>query len=565
MPWIRRLSSPIALVALLSTGVWARAAADPPGRIGRMSYLGGAVSFRADSNDDWAAATLNYPVTTGDELWSDSGARAEVHVGSSVVRLAPETQTDFVEVSDRATRIRLVRGSLYLRVRQLERGDGYEVDTPNGTVSLLDPGHYRIDVLPSGERSTVTVRDGDAEVTAGSGTRVPVRPGESVTITGGSSPGSEVVTVTLDDWERWCQARDRQEDASLSLRYVSPGFVGFEALDGYGTWEADATLGAIWVPTVSAGWAPYRSGYWSWVDPWGWTWIDDAPWGFAPFHYGRWTFRRSRWAWVPGEIVPAPVYAPALVAFAGGSGFDLSLSFGAGGGVAWFPLAPGEVFVPAYRVSRTYVRDVNSTSVKITNVDVTRIDVTRVRYANRSVPGAVTAVPTEAFRSGAPVAKAAVRVPASALTRATVIGTSAPVAPRPESRPPRVSARGVARPPAATTRPAITAPTRPRARAAASVERPPQNTTKVSAGAWNGPDDAAQRGQWRTERDQALARQAAERAELERRQQAELSTPPAGVSMDDLRRSQAQEQQAQAQRHRAETEAIDRRYRGRRS
>ena len=28
----------------------------------------------------------------------------------------------------------------------------------------------------------------------------------------------------------------------------------------------------------------------------------------------------NRWAWVPGEIVAAPIYAPALVAFVGGSG-----------------------------------------------------------------------------------------------------------------------------------------------------------------------------------------------------------------------------------------------------
>jgi hypothetical protein len=24
------------------------------------------------------------------------------------------------------------------------------------------------------------------------------------------------------------------------------------------------------------------------MSPWGWTWVDNAPWGFAPFHYGRW-------------------------------------------------------------------------------------------------------------------------------------------------------------------------------------------------------------------------------------------------------------------------------------
>ena len=62
-----------------------------------------------------------------------------------------------------------------------------------------------------------------------------------------------------------------------------------------------------------------------------------------------------------------PVYAPALVAWVGGGpGFHFSV----GVGVAWFPLAPGEVFIPGYRVSRAYVNSVNITN---TAVNVTRV------------------------------------------------------------------------------------------------------------------------------------------------------------------------------------------------
>jgi len=35
-------------------------------------------------------------------------------------------------------------------------------------------------------------------------------------------------------------------------------------------------------------WAPYRYGRWEYIAPWGYTWVDEEPWGFAPFHYGRW-------------------------------------------------------------------------------------------------------------------------------------------------------------------------------------------------------------------------------------------------------------------------------------
>jgi hypothetical protein len=516
------------------------------------------VSFRTGGVEDWSAATLNYPVTTGDEFRTAGDARAEVHVGSSAVRLASQTFADFVDLSDHRTLIRLTQGSLYLRLRPPASGDVYEVDTPQGRLSLRDAGHYRVDVTPDGARSTLTVRDGDAEVTAGGGTMVLVRPGQSVTLTGPNS-ASVVALASVDDWERWCDGRDRAEDGSMSLRYLSPAYVGFETLDDFGTWEVDAGFGPVWVPRVAAGWAPYRMGRWLWQDPWGWTWIDEEPWGFAPFHYGRWTFLRNRWAWVPGEIVAAPVYAPALVAFVGGSGFDVSLSLGAGGGVGWFPLAPGEPYAPAYRVSQTYIRDINVTTVKVTEIDVAHLDMARLRYANRAVPGAVTAVPKTAFLAGARLDRAAIRVPPSALTRATVIGTTAPFA---RAARPAVHAAGraVARPPVEARRqPAVSRPAGPPARAVSHAASP----TVSAAPTWNGPTDPALRRQWQAEREQALARQATERADLERRQQAELSAPPAGVSPGDARARQVQDRETMARRHQAETDDIDRRYRGR--
>jgi hypothetical protein len=58
------------------------------------------------------------------------------------------------------------------------------------------------------------------------------------------------------------------------------------------------------------------------------------------------------------------MWAPALVAFVGGSA-DLISRFSAGVGVGWFPLAPGEVFVPGYRVSRAYVNNVNITNTRV--------------------------------------------------------------------------------------------------------------------------------------------------------------------------------------------------------
>ena len=385
---------------------------DPPARVGRVSFLGGSVSLYPVGAADWAPASLNYPLTADDALWADIGARAEVHLGSSAVRIAPQTLLTFGEVSDTVTQVRLDQGSIDVHVRYLNSNEVYEIDTPAGAVSLADQGHYRIDVTPDGRRTTVTVRDGNAVVIL-TDRDYPVGPGQSATLIGANRAPIVNAAVGIDDWERWADDRDRREDAAQSTRYVSRDMVGYEDLDEYGTWQVDANYGPIWTPrTVPAGWAPYRYGHWESVQPWGWTWIDDAPWGFAPFHYGRWASVRGRWAWLPGETRVRPVYAPALVAFVGGSNWGVSLSFGGGaapgGAVGWVPLGPGEPYVPAYRASPAYVQRINVTNVNVARIDVNRLDVNQIRYANRDVPGAVTAVPRNAFERSRPVAPAAV-------------------------------------------------------------------------------------------------------------------------------------------------------------
>ena len=190
---------------------------------------------------------------------------------------------------------------------------------------------------------------------------------------------------------------------------------GAEDLDRYGQWQQTPEYGALWVPrSVAADWAPYTTGHWAWVRPWGWTWVDDAPWGFAPFHYGRWVYHRNVWCWAPGTYVARPVYAPALVAWVGGPRGGVSISVGAGAPVGWFPLAPREVYVPAYRASPRYVQQVNVTHV--TNVtNITTIvnnrngEADRRDFANRKYAHAVTFVPADVMTRREPVGPAAAR------------------------------------------------------------------------------------------------------------------------------------------------------------
>ncbi len=448
------------LLLMASTVFLAAAQNDPPGRVGRLSYMNGSVSYRPGDVDDWVGADFNRPLTTGDHLWTDEGARAELHIGSAALRLNSMTAFEFLNLDDANVQVRLAQGSLSVHVRGLADQETFEIDTPNLAFSLLRPGEYRIDVDPDNQTTIITVRGGEGEVTGG-GQAFSVRSQEQVQVSGADSISYNVVGAPQpDEWDGWCLGRNRREDQSRSARYVSRDMVGYQDLDDYGSWRDTSDYGAVWVPSgVEAGWAPYHNGHWVWVEPWGWTWVDDAPWGFAPFHYGRWVYV-GYWAWVPGPVAVRPVYAPALVAWVGGSNFNVAVSFGGGPGIAWFPLGPREVYVPAYRASPTYINRVNVTNTTIVN-NINITNVTNTTYVNRSAPGAVTAVPQSAFTSARPVQTAAVRVDPRAIQSAQVMKT-APVAPSRESVLGRsgTSAR-VAQPPMAVQNRAVVAKTTP--------------------------------------------------------------------------------------------------------
>ena len=56
-------------------------------------------------------AVPNRPLTSGDNLWTDQDARAELHVGSTAIRLAPQTSVTLLDLDDRTTQLRLSEGT----------------------------------------------------------------------------------------------------------------------------------------------------------------------------------------------------------------------------------------------------------------------------------------------------------------------------------------------------------------------------------------------------------------------------------------------------------------------
>ncbi len=294
----------------------------------------------------------------------------------------------------------------------------------------------------------MTVSSGAAEVT-GQNLDQQLGPNQSMRLAG-SNPvyAEQVQLLPPDGLDQFDQQREYRRERACAYQYVSPDMIGAADLDDYGDWQPanqdNQGYGAVWYPRgVPAGWTPYSNGHWAWVAPWGWTWVEAEPWGFAPFHYGRWANFGGRWGWVPGPPRSAfggeirPIYSPALVAFVGGQGGGLSVAIGAI--AAWFPLGPREPYQPWYHASPAYCNRVNVTNIYSTNVTVihnTYINrtvnvynttkVTNITYVNRNV--ATIVVPQRALASGQSIARVQ-RVQLTPQVRAQL--SAAPILPHP--------------------------------------------------------------------------------------------------------------------------------------
>lgn len=460
---------------LLAMGAAAGTAlADPPGRVARIGYLSGQVSFQAAGDDRWVEVGLNRPLGTGDRLYTDVSSRVELQMGAATVRLDDRSTFSLINLDDDLAQMELTEGVLNLRVYGVSAGQTYEVDTPTLAFVVNRPGNYRIDIDPAGRSTMVTVFDGAGDVYGERNASYSVSRGNSYRFHDSALRDYEVMDLPRpDDFDRWADAREDRLNNSVSRRYVADDMIGYSDLDEYGTWTTVAEYGSVWYPTrVSVGWAPYRHGHWSWIDPWGWTWIDNYSWGFAPFHYGRWVYTGNRWGWCPGPRHVRAVYAPALVGFIGGGGWGVSIS--AGGPVGWFPLGPRDVYVPWYRASRHYFTNVNvhNTTV-INNTYITNVynnysagrPITGVDYAYSRNRAALTAVSRDAFVGGRVVtAQSRVRIDDAQLRNAQVVSRVA-IAPTRASFVPATAARGRAAPASALERTVVARTAPPTARA----------------------------------------------------------------------------------------------------
>jgi hypothetical protein len=416
---MRFVANALFIVALIAAAP--AFAEEPPARVGRVAFVAGQLGFHEKGETAWSKASLNYPVAAGGVFWTDPKSRAELRIGSRSIAMSGNTELNLAKLDQQVMQLAVPQGRIDLRVRQLLEGESIEIDLPRGAVWILQSGIYDIDSGGGDQPERIAVFEGSARFVGG-GLDVAINAGDLAAISGTQTLAVAIDKAVPDEFAKWGRSRDYDQRRLAAPYHVSPQMTGYEVLDEYGSWRTTANYGTVWYPrSVPVGWTPYRDGYWSWVEPWGWNWIDSEPWGFAPFHYGRWASIDGLWAWAPGDFVDAPVYAPALVSFLSDPAAIVTSAL-AGAAVGWFPLGPGEAYSPWYSNDPGYIRAVNTGIVSDPRSLAARPGggasaSGNPNFANRR---AATVVPQQAFAAAQPVGRSALPISDQAAQRARV-------------------------------------------------------------------------------------------------------------------------------------------------
>ena len=322
------MRSRLVVAAGLTAGLLTSTALAEDGyRHGRIFFVEPGVTLQRATEVSAEEALANLPFLPGDRVWTDTAGRAEFQFpDGSVVRLDRRSKLDYAgheEGESERVVLRLWSGSTFVRVRTRDFAR-FGIETPAGTVQVLERGMLRVDVEAGETRVSVyageaVLDDGRQRVRLAAGERTFARWGAAAEEPRRFEPAGED-----DDFARWDGARESEERwAARSSEYLP------DELDAYagefernGAWQYEGSVGYVWIPRVEVGWQPYSNGHWAWT-PYGYTWVPYERWGWAPSHYGRWGHSMSfGWYWVPGRT-----WGPGWVSWAVGGGY-----------VGWCPL-----------------------------------------------------------------------------------------------------------------------------------------------------------------------------------------------------------------------------------
>src|SRR5512143_342999 len=128
----RLIAFAMAIILPFAVAPFANAQPDEelPARVARIADFAGDIFLATeDRANEWTPVGLNYPVTSGDNLWVGGDGRAEVDYGGGQFRMGGDTNLNVSRLDDHQLVLFVAQGRLLVRVRVLDPGDGARVDT----------------------------------------------------------------------------------------------------------------------------------------------------------------------------------------------------------------------------------------------------------------------------------------------------------------------------------------------------------------------------------------------------------------------------------------------------
>lgn len=352
----------------------------------RISLTEGDVLYQTmDSGTEWAYASINMPLMSGDRIWVPESGRTEIQFnGGSYVRTGRNTGLDIIRLSrdgeGNITKLALTQGRAYVYCnRSSVINSAFQVDTPliSATadksaifdVYVYEEGYTEVNVI----KGTVSVEGDYINTRVNAGDMISVSAESRARLSAGRH---------RDGWISWNITRDSLiAGTGPSIKYLPSSLYDYGSdFDRHGRWVYTADYGHVWSPGITvAEWAPYKQGRWVWRNR-DYVWVSYEPWGWVPYHYGRWGFRVGiGWFWVPPAVNDV-FWGPGFVAWINTTTH-----------VSWVPLAPGEIYYGHGHYGR---HSVNLTRVNIKNISITNV------YLNARAANAVRVVHHDTFVKG---------------------------------------------------------------------------------------------------------------------------------------------------------------------
>jgi hypothetical protein len=352
----------------------------------RISLTEGDVLYQTmDSGTEWAYASINMPLMSGDRIRVPEAGRTEIQFnGGSYIRTDRNTGLDIIRLSrdgeGNITKLALTQGRAYVYCnRSSGINSAFQVDTP--LISVIADKSAIFDVYVYEEGYTeVNVIKGTVFI-EGHYINTRVNAGDMISVSAESraklSAGRQ-----HDGWISWNISRDSViAGTGPSIKYLPSSLYDYGSdFDRHGRWVYTEDYGHVWSPRMTvAAWAPYSHGRWVWRNH-DYVWVSYEPWGWVPYHYGRWGFRVGiGWFWVPPAVNDV-FWGPGFVAWINTPTY-----------VSWVPLAPGEIYYGHGHYGR---HSVNLTRVNIKNISITNV------YINARAANAVRVVHHDNFVKG---------------------------------------------------------------------------------------------------------------------------------------------------------------------